>query len=53
MHSIGLVRVSALFYKLNLLGIEASNNPKCLGKEKWKFRDFRDENGGKKLRTPL
>ena len=40
---VDLIRVSGFFSMMNLLGIEVTNDPKCLGKELWKFRGFRDE----------
>ena len=43
MPSVDFICVSRLFFKLNLLGIEGNNDPKCLWKEPWKFRGFRDE----------
>ena len=49
MPRVGLLRVSELFFELNLLGIEGTNDPKYLGKEPWKFRGFRDENRRRKV----
>ncbi|WMV32531.1 hypothetical protein MTR67_025916 [Solanum verrucosum] len=31
--SVDLIHVSGLFFELKLLGIEGTNDPKCLGKE--------------------
>ena len=42
MPSVDLTCFSGLFFGSNLLGIEVSNDPKCLGKEPWKFRRLRD-----------
>ena len=42
MPSVNLIRVSGLFFELNLLVIEVTSDPKCLGKEPWKLRWFRD-----------
>uniref|UniRef100_M0ZZT3 Uncharacterized protein n=1 Tax=Solanum tuberosum TaxID=4113 RepID=M0ZZT3_SOLTU len=35
--------------ELNLLGIEGTNDPKCLGKEPWKLGGFRDEKWRRKI----
>ena len=40
---VDLLRVSGLFLESNILGIEIISDPKCLGKDPWKFRRFRDE----------
>ena len=42
MPSVNLIHISGLFFELNLLGIEVTNDPKCLGKEPRKLRGFRD-----------
>ena len=49
MPSVDLIRVSRLLFELNLLGIEGTNDPKCLAKELWKFRVFRDEKRRRKV----
>ena len=39
MPSVDLIRVTGFFFELNLLGIEGTNEPKCLGertREDWK-----------------
>ena len=43
MLSVFLIRACRLFFELNLLVIEGANDHKCLGKEPWKSRGFRDE----------
>ena len=37
-------------FEYNLLGIEGISDNKCLGKEPWKFKGFRDEKMDKKSR---
>ena len=39
---------SGLFFELDLLGIVDNNNPKGLGKELWRFMQFRIIKQGKK-----
>ena len=43
MPRVDLIHIFELFFESNLLGIEGTNDPKCLGKEPWKYRGFRDE----------
>ena len=43
MPSVDLIRVFEFIFESNLLCLEGTNDPKCLGKELWKFRGFRDE----------
>ena len=50
MPTVVLIRVSRLFFlEPNLLGIEGSNDPKILGKESLKSRDFIDEKHRRKV----
>lgn len=37
MPSVDLIYFFELLFGSNLLGIEGTNDPKCLGKEPWKF----------------
>ena len=46
----GLIHISGCNFGLNLLYIDSTNDPKCLGKEPWKFRGFEIK---KKLRRKV
>ena len=39
---VDLIHISGLFLVSNILGIEVINDPKCLWKDPWKIRRFRD-----------
>ena len=43
MPRVHLIRVSGLFLESFRLGIEDISDFKCLAKDPWKFRRFRDE----------
>ena len=41
MPSYNLICFYGMFFELNQLDIEGTNDHKCLGKEQWKFRGLR------------
>ena len=53
MSSVELIHVFGLCLELNLLGIESTNDPKCLGNNHGCLEGLEMKIEGKKLRTPL
>ena len=51
MPRVDLICVYGLFFKYYLLCIEDIRDSKCLGKEPWRFKGFRDEKWRRKVET--